>query len=283
MLNPMSLWSLCTSLTGFIDEVSPKLEEQITAAKAQGLTGIEIRSVWEKNVTTLTPDELKQVRTQAAEAGIAIAGVGSPVNKVDAKPENFQGEMDKLSRAIEAAHHLGTKRIRIFSPVVNNEGRPEDFPIVRDWLAPMVELSKQEGITLLHENDSRFYGAFPAAAKMILEEFGGPQFKHVFDFSNSVMIGLDPIDDWFGWLIPHLESVHIKDFRLADQKIVPAGQGDARMLEAFRVLAKHNWSGVIALEPHLAYAGGQGGFSGADLFGQAVDALKTLLDQESTS
>ncbi len=279
----MSLWSLCTSLTGFIDEVSPKLEEQIAAAKSQGLDGIEVRSVWEKNVTTLSPDELKQVRKQAEDAGIAIAGVGSPVNKVEAKPENFEGEMDKLSRAIEAAHLLGTKRIRIFSPMVNSQGRPEDFPIVRDWLAPMVEAGKREGVILLHENDSRFYGAFPAGAKLVLDEFGGPHFKHVFDFSNSVMIGLDPLDDWLGWLIPHLESIHIKDFRVSDQKIVPAGHGDSKMLETFRLLARSSWSGVIALEPHLAFAGGQGGFSGAELFGQAVDALKLLLDQESTS
>lgn len=279
----MNLWSLCSSLTGFIDEVSPKLEEQIAAAKDQGLNGIEVRSVWDKNVTALSPEELKEVRLQAEGAGIMISGVGSPVNKVPMMQIHLEGEMDKLKRSLEAAQLLGTKRVRIFSPTVNDEARQHDLRYVIEWMKPMAELAEKAGITLLHENDSRFYGAFPEGAKGILDALGGPHFRHVFDFSNAVMIGQDPLSDWLPWVLPHLESLHIKDFDRSKLQIVPAGQGHSKMLECFRFLASKGWKGTITLEPHLAFAGGHGGFSGAELFGQAVAALKGILDQEATS
>ncbi len=279
----MTLWSICTSLTGFIDEVSPNLEEQIAAAKNLGLNGIEVRSVWDKNVTVLSPEELREVRRQTEGAGLAVSGVGSPVNKVPMMEHHRAEENEKLKKSIEAAHHLGTNRVRIFSPSAGDQARQYDLRWILDWMRPQAEMAKVAGITLIHENDSRFYGAFPEGAQGILAELGGPHFKHVFDFSNSVMIGLDPLTQWLPWLLPHLESLHIKDFNRSSLKIVAAGEGDSRMPECFRYLASHGWKGAVTLEPHLAYAGGNGGFSGEELFGHAVAALRKILDQEITS
>lgn len=279
----MTLWSVCTSLTGFIDEVSPSLEEQIAAAKKHGLNGIEVRSAWDKNVTVLTPEELQEIRRQTEGAGLVVSGVGSPVNKVPMMEHHRQAENDKLKKAMEAAHILGTKRVRIFSPSAGDEARQYDLRWILDWMRPQAELAAAAGITLIHENDSRFYGAYPDGAKGILGALGGPNFRHVFDFSNSVMIGIDPLTQWLPWILPHLESLHIKDFSRSSLKIVAAGEGDARIPQCLRFLANHGWKGTVTLEPHLAYAGGNGGFSGEELFGHAVNALKRILDEEITS
>ena len=41
--------------------------------------------------------------------------------------------------------------------------------------------------------------------------------------------------------------------------------------------ARGGYDGVIALEPHLAVAGKAGGFTGLDLFVEAIEALRGVM------
>lgn len=271
---------ICSRITAFIDEVSPDLAVQVEQAKKLKLDGVEIRSVGPSNVIALTDQELRDTRAAFEGAGVAIAGVGSPVNKVHVAPGGKEQELEKLKRAIHAAHALGADRIRIFSPTIDDQDREEDWPQILDWMAPQAELGAAEGITLLHENDGRFYGAFPGGCRRILEAFSGPRFKAIYDFSNAVLIGLRPMDDWFPWLLPYLESLHIKDSIQATGQIVAAGEGEGDFRATFAWLASQGWKGTHTLEPHAKSAGVAGGFSGEEAFAYSLQKLRDLLDEE---
>ena len=84
------------------------------------------------------------------------------------------------------------------------------------------------------------------------------------------------MSDWFPWVLPYLDTLHIKDAIEADHKIVPAGEGDGELLDAFNWLVSQGWSGPLTIEPHLAAAGPRGGFSGEELFEVAVVALRKV-------
>ena len=49
------------TLTGFADEISPELDEQLDTLTDESIRSVELRSVWNKNVLDLTDDEIEKV------------------------------------------------------------------------------------------------------------------------------------------------------------------------------------------------------------------------------
>lgn len=263
--------------SGFTDEAAASAADQVAIAVECRLAGIDVRSSGSLNVTEMPSEVLREFVDRASDAGIGIQSVGSPVNKVPLAAENRQGEIEKLKRSIAAAHSLGTKRVRIFSPEVPAESLTDAWPEVRDWMSEMISLAAAENMILLHENDARFYGAYPEGAKRIFGELSGPSLRAAFDFSNTVILGFDPCRDWLDWILPDLDSLHIKDYSLAQNKVVAAGEGDSGM-ETFmaRALAS-GWRGTFSLEPHLETAGPFGGTSGPEKFAYAAKKMKEVV------
>jgi len=260
-------------ISAFADEISGDFDEQLAELNLYGVTGLDLRTALGKNVMTLSDEELDTLVQKASSAGIHFQCVGSPINKVVAAETQATDELAKLVRALEIAKRIGTDKIRLFSP------ETDDASLAYDWMAPMAELAQKEGVILLHENDARYYGAYPDKAKILFDKLGGPHFLAAFDFANTVHIGFRPMKDWFPWLLPHLHTIHIKDAIEAEHRVVPAGSGDGQMLETFQWLLTQGWSGPLTLEPHLQLAAANHGFSGKDHFKTAVEALYRLLEQ----
>jgi sugar phosphate isomerase/epimerase len=144
-----------------------------------------------------------------------------------------------------------------------------------DWMSDQRRLAQDMGVTLIHENDGRYWGAYPENAKRLFEDLGSDNFKACFDFANTVLLGFRPMEDWFPWLLPYLDTIHIKDAK--DGKVVASGEGDGQIEETMRWLITQGWSGPLTMEPHLSAAGPYGGFSGEQLFEVAVDSFRNVL------
>jgi sugar phosphate isomerase/epimerase len=266
-------------ITGFADEVGPQLTTQIAVFKRLNLDGLDIRSIDGVNVLNLSDAQLDDLETQSKAAHLPIQCVCSPINKVALTPENREKELQKTQRAIEIAQRLGVKRIRIFTPEVPQGEDDAMWPEVKAWMAEQIALAEKAQVMLIHENDARFYGAYPKNAERLLAEFGSPYFKAAFDFANTVLIGYRAMRDWFPWILPHLDTLHIKDAIEGEGKVVPAGEGEGQVLETLKYLVGEGWSGPLTLEPHLQAAGPLGGFSGEQLFEVATNALRKVLAQ----
>lgn len=270
---------MTTFLTGFGDEISSDLDVQLRTMKRLQVEALDLRTAFGKNVLQLTEDEVDEVDRRVKAHGLRIQSVSSPVNKVGYTPGGRAGELKKLERAAQIANRLGIQRIRIFSPETDPDGGDEAWPEVKAWMGDQVDLAKSAGIILLHENDGRFFGAFPANARKLLEEFHGPNFRAIFDFGNSVLIGCRTMRDWFPWIVPYLDTLHIKDASRSENRFMASGEGDGEMVEAFRLLFSQGWSGPLTLEPHAQVAGPQGGFSGEEAFEYAVNALRKVISE----
>lgn len=255
-------------ITAFADEIAPDLATQIRVMKAHGVVGLDLRSVDGENVLALSDAEIDAVDEAVREAGLRVQCVASPVNKVVLSEAARDEEARKLDRAIEVAQRMGIRRIRIFTP------ESEDGDAVMAWMEGQLEKAAAADVLLLIENDAKYWSAYPQNAKFLLREFAGPNLMAAFDFANAAILGY-PVEHWFPWIVPYLDTLHIKDAK--DGKVVPAGQGDAGIPVTLQALWKDHWSGPLTLEPHLAAAGPMGGFSGEQLFAEAANSLYSVL------
>lgn len=259
-------------LSAFADEIDGDIDVQFAHLQQNQISLVDLRSAYGKNVMSLSNAEVLSYKDRAAGFGITVNCVGSPVNKVVMGEASAKEELDKVKRAIEVAELAGTNRVRIFTPQGN------DFDAVCQWMEPQIKAAADANIVLMHENDAKYFGAYPENAKKLVERFGSSTFRFAFDFANTVQIGYRAMDDWFPWLLPNLETVHIKDARGEDGKVVPAGEGAGQVRQTLTWLKSQGWDGVLSIEPHLQYAGDRGGFSGIESFQIATNAIKGILE-----
>lgn len=268
------------TLTGFADEISPELDEQIATLAAEEMRYLEFRSAWGTNVLDLSDEELDRVKTTLGAAGIGVSSIGSPIGKIGIT-DDFAPHLDRFGRALEVAHRLEAPYIRIFSFFIpEGEDPARHREAVLDRLQQIVHETEGTGITLLHENEKHIYGDVPTRCHDILSSIDSPVMRAAWDPANFVQCGVRPHTDGYESLQPFIDYVHVKDARFADGEVVPAGQGDGEVRETIRELKTSGFEGFFSLEPHLAHAGAFSGFSGPDLFRLAVQSFKTLLQEE---
>ena len=107
-----------------------------------------------------------------------------------------------------------------------------------------------------------------------------PALRFAWDPANFIQVGVEkPIDRGWDGLEPYIGYIHIKDSRLSDRKVTPAGEGDGQVAELLKRLKTMEYQGVLSLEPHLKIAGHSSGFSGRDGMTMAAQALRKLMAQ----
>ncbi len=260
-------------LSGFADEISPDLEVQTSVLARLRVPGLDLRGVDGRNVLDLSDLDLKRVVDSCAKKGLHVQAIASPVNKVKLEPGALERESAKLRLAIGAAKVCGTRRIRIFSPETS------DANAALDWMREHVKMAQEADVMLIHENDAKFWGAYPDDAKRLMEEIQSPHLRFAFDFANTVLLGYRPLKNWFPWIVPYLDTLHIKDAIQSAGSVVVAGRGEGQIKETLEFLLSQGWSGPLTLEPHLSAVGPFGGFSGESLFEEAVNGLREILGE----
>ncbi|HET8626194.1 MAG TPA: sugar phosphate isomerase/epimerase family protein [Thermomicrobiales bacterium] len=265
------------TLTGFADEISPDLDEQLDTLARESLRYLELRAVWGKNVLRLDDAELARVRQALDRQGVGVSSIGSPIGKIGVA-DDFAPHLEDFKRALHAAHVMGAPFVRIFSfyiPEGDDPARYRDEVLSR--LGRLVEAADGAGVTLLHENERGIYGDTPARCRDLLAALDSPLLRAAWDPANFVLCGVRPYTEGYDLLRPYIAYVHVKDARRDEGRVVPAGQGDGEVRETLAALHDSGFDGFFSLEPHLKAAGQFSGFSGPALFGEAAQAFKALL------
>jgi sugar phosphate isomerase/epimerase len=264
------------TLSGFGDEIDADPHVQICVLQALGARHIEVRSVWHTNIVDLSPAQLDDFGKILTERDMAVSAIASPIGKVDIG-DDPAGELARLQRAIDAAHRLGARYIRIFSFY-----RGEAVPVadIRDEVLTRMRafatLAEQGDVILVHENEKDIYGDVPARCLDLIESVGSDALKAAWDNANFVQVGIRPFDDGYALLRPYLEYLQLKDAIDETGEVVPVGEGDGQLRETLRALRDDGYTGFASLEPHLAIQHGLGGFSGPAAFGRAARAFAGL-------
>ena len=275
-------------LSAFADEYSADFTEQLVGMRSYGINNVEIRGVDGKNVSVLTPDEVKTVKSKLDYYGMGASAIGSPIGKVQLDGD-LDAHIDMAKRVFETANTLGAKYVRMFS-FYAPEG--EDILNCKDRvfseLTRLYDAAKSHGVVLCHENEAKIYGDVPERCREIYDAFSGG-IKTVFDMGNYVLEGVKPYPNGYELLKDSIAYFHIKD-ALSAGAIVPPGCGEASIKE---ILASHvkysNEDFFVSVEPHLQLFSGLNALVGRsfdnpykyndakEAFTDAVNKLKELL------
>jgi 3-dehydroshikimate dehydratase len=264
------------ALSAFADEISPDLDEQLAVLRVEGLRYLDLRSVWQTNVLDLSEQQLSLVRDRLRADGIAVSSIASPIGKVPIDA-SFDEHVDHFERALRLARFFETPYLRLFSfyPAAGTHD-PPDREAVLYRLRELTARARAAAITLLHENEKGIFGDTAARCLELLNGVHDSRFQAVFDPANFIQCGEEPFPWAFQLLRPWLRYVHVKDAR-TDGTVVPVGEGVANWPSILEQLRATGYEGFLSLEPHLAEASQFGGFSGAERFHHAAEALKALL------
>ncbi|PZF56744.1 sugar phosphate isomerase/epimerase [Curtobacterium sp. MCSS17_008] len=265
-------------LSGFGDEIDADPAVQVAVLQALGASAIEVRSAWGTNVVELDDDQLAALHRLLEERGQTVSAIASPIGKV-VVDQPVEHEVERLGRAVAAAHALGTTNIRIFSFYADGRSPDEVRDDVLVRMRALADLAEREGVTLLHENEKDIYGDVPSRVLDIVESVGSSSLRLAWDNANYVQCGVRPFSDGWAQLAPYVDYLQVKDALAADSSVVPAGEGDGELLETLTALRDAGYAGYASLEPHLADVNSLGGFSGPAAFGRAGRAFRSLTDQ----
>jgi sugar phosphate isomerase/epimerase len=269
------------TLSGFADEISPSLDEQLAVLAAESIAHLELRSVWSTNVADLGDAELARFRRALDAAGVRVSAIGSPIGKI-ALGAPLGPELDRLRRVADIAAELGTTTVRVFSFFMPPGEPPQRHrQQVIDRMRALASIAEDRGLVLAHENEKEIYGDRPERCADLIAAVGSPALRATFDAANFVQCGVRPHREAYGLLRPYLVYVQVKDALAATGEVVPAGQGDGEVRETLGALGSEGFDGYLSLEPHLAAGGRHGGFSGPGEFRRAARALKELLGELS--
>lgn len=276
------------TLSAFADEAAPSCDAQIAALQRAGLKHIDIRSIEGHNVSALPPQIAREVKHKLDDAGISAQMLGSPIGKIDIA-DALESDLQKLRHLGEVAPLLGCNAVRMFS--YYNAGNAPHAQWMAQSLSRLETLrdeARKLDLVLFHENERHIFGDLGDDVLQIAA-LRDENFKLIFDFDNYQQSGEDV---WATWqkLADVTDSFHLKD-STADNKHVPAGQGNGKIKKIIADAVKRGWSGPVAVEPHLTHSGAVAatGPSGAaneafsamppeESFHLALEAAKSVLD-----
>ena len=275
-------------LSAFADEYSNSFTEQLEALRSFGIGYVEVRGVDGKNISVLTPDDVREMKQKLDYYGIGVSAMGSPIGKIKLDGD-VRGHFEMARRVFESANELGAKYVRMFSFYAPDGRNILDCKSeVFEHLSALRDLAREHGTVLCHENEAEIYGSVPERCLEIHNAFGG-EIKTVFDMGNYVLEGVKPYPEAYGILRDTIAYFHIKD-ALYEGAIVPPGKGEASIKE---ILADHAGYAkddfFVSVEPHLQLFSGLNALVGRkfdnpykyndqkEAFADAVNKLKEIL------
>lgn len=255
------------------DEVDPDLSVVLAQFYPKyGLKWAEIRNVKLDGKSkyvykNATPAQLKDIRKQLDDAGVKMSvldtaiykvplpgttPVGEGAGELNAAGNSSENQLEDLKRAAEAAHILGTRKLRIFT-----FARVADPDSVFDQIVENVHkalpVAKANDVILLVENEQSCNTVTGEEIHKLFTAIPDKTMMLNWDPGNCAMAGEQPFPKaWDQIDHSRIGHVHLKDE--ADHKWKPVGGGEIDFKGQFEALKKMNYSNTLSLETHYRNA-----------------------------
>ena len=257
---------MAIKLTGFADEASKVVADQIRAHRALGWDTIEMRDVGPKpnqvNFTNLDDAAYAKCKAELAAAEMGVSCFGSAIANWARKiTGDFAQDVADLKRAAPRMREMETKCIRVMS-------YPNDGLSKADWLKEAVRrltelarIAEVEGVVLAHENCSGYGGESPEMLGELLAAIPSPAFKVAFDTGNPPAHTGKNEDCVEGktWAFYQVAKSRIVHVHIKDAKPGPEGkpvfcfpgEGAGEVRRVVKELAASGYDGYLSIEPHI--------------------------------
>jgi len=261
------------------------------AAHDFGMSWIELRGMWKKNIVNLDDKEVAEARRILEKYQLKVTDIASPLFKSDwpgAPKSKFSestsfgasfspAQQDEvLDRAIAMARSFGTDRVRCFDFWRLEDPAPYRAAI-NDRLRRAAEKAGKNGIVLLLENDSGLNTTTGAEAAKVLSAVQSPWLMLNWDPGNAAASGEIPYPDGYN-LLPkdRIGHCHCKDAVKKGKKSewAPMGGGMIDWAGQFKALKRDGYHFAVSLETHW-----NGGGSPEESSRRSWAGMKKLLQE----
>jgi len=270
-MQPSSSASACPFRLAVInDEIAQDFEKACQIVSGDlGLHWIELRSMWDKNVTALNANELEDARKILAEYKLRVTDIASPLFKTDwpgaprsplsETRDQFRADFDAnaqdklLEHCVSLAKFFGTDRIRCFDFWRLDDVKPYRAAI-NAKLQQAAERCAKDKLILLLENEMACNTATGEESAAVLQAIPNQNFMLNWDPGNAAAIGSTPYPDGYK-LLPkeRIGHCHCKDVvRKADGKYdwAPVGGGSVDWVGQLQALQRDGFHYALSLETH---------------------------------
>ena len=245
------------------------------AANEFGMSWIEIRGMWNKNVLNLDASEIKEARRILEKYRLRVSDIASPLFKVDwpgAPKSKFSPKRDQFSadftfdqqdevleRSIALAKAFQTDRIRCFDFWRLDDPLPHRKEIDAKLLDAAAKAGKQGAILVL-ENEMSCNTATGAEAARTLQAVQSPNLMLNWDPGNAFALGETPYPDGYRFLPKdRIGHCHCKDALKKPSgegsDWAAMGRGSVNWEGQFRALLRDGYRLTVSLETHWRGAG----------------------------
>ncbi len=214
-----------------------------------------------------TPQQLKDIRKQLDDAGVKlsvldtefykhplagtkpVAESATELNPAEGKRES---QMDDLKRAADAAHVLGTDKVRIFT--FSRVSDPDSiFDRIVEQLQKALPVAKENDVILLVENEHSCNIATGTQSGKMLSAIPDKRLMLNWDPGNCYEAGEQPFPKaWDQFDHSRIGHMHLKDAKGKAWR--PVGGGEIDFVGQFKALKAMNYSNTMSLETHYRNA-----------------------------
>lgn len=217
------------------DEVSPRLEDGIEFAVAEGLTTIDVRSIGGVNFLSLDRAEQEGAARQIKDAGLAVGCLATPILKWPApgKAAASTGDQfgferkgrsdDEVYRdAFAAAALLGTRNLRIFTLLTYDGFTLKDL---QPEFHRLLDMAQAHDAILHVENEPVCNVGSVADLADLMRAWKHARLRALLDIGNAWWIGLPPSEADLAAVMPYVSQMHIKDYSTQTKRPAVLGEG----------------------------------------------------------
>jgi L-ribulose-5-phosphate 3-epimerase len=257
------------------DEITQDFEKACQIVSHDfGLSWIELRSMWNKNITELNAKELVDVGKILDEHKLRVTDIASPLFKTDwpgaprsplsETRDQFHAEFDAsaqdklLERCISLAKTFNTERIRCFD-FWRLDDQKSYRAAINAKLMQAAERCARENLLLVLENEMSCNTATGEEAAAVLKAIPNRNFMLNWDPGNAAAIGSTPYPNGYD-LLPkaRIGHCHCKDVVLKpDHKYewAPVGGGSVDWVGQLKAMQRDGFHFGLSLETHWRGAG----------------------------
>src|SRR5215472_4295392 len=252
------------------DEISQDFERACSIVAGEfGLHWIELRSMWDKNVTELSDKQLEDAKKILDQHKLRVTDIasplfktdwpGAPISKQSERRDQFHSHLDAsqqdqlLEKCISLAKSFNTDRIRCFDFWRLDDQKPYRAAINRK-LKQAAERCAKENLILLLENEMSCNTANAEESLAVLNAIPDHNFMLNWDPGNAAAIGTVPYPDGYR-LLPtnRIGHCHCKDVLHKPGKKyewAPVGGGIIDWVGQLQALQRDGFRYALSLETH---------------------------------
>jgi len=230
-----------------------------------------------------TPSQLKEIRRRLDGSGVQLSVLDTAIFKitlpgttpagevpayVGAAESGYRSQLGQLKRAAEAAHALGTDRLRIFT--FRRVAEPASvFPRVVEELQKALRVASSVDVRLLVENEYDCNTGSGREIAALFRTIPDRRLMHNWDPCNAYEMGEEPFPGIWNQLDhSRISHIHLKDAAGQDWK--PIGTGKVNLAGQFKALKAINYAGTMSLETRYKNPL-------ADQYGSTVESMNGLM------